>query len=48
VEQRVMVRNGSNDPWTNTIFFRMTLNWITDAPATYSGNYVVTLAQTVP
>jgi hypothetical protein len=48
VEQRIMVRNGSNDPWTNTIFFRMTLNWTTDAPATYSGNYVVTLAQTVP
>jgi hypothetical protein len=48
VEQRVMVRNGSNDPWTNTIFFRMTLNWLTDAPATYSGNYVVTLSQTVP
>jgi hypothetical protein len=46
VEQRVMVRNGSNDPWTNTIFFRMTLNWLTDAPATYSANYVVTLSQT--
>jgi hypothetical protein len=48
VEQRVMVRNGSNDPWTNTIFFRMTLDWLTDAPATYSGTYVVTLSQTVP
>jgi hypothetical protein len=48
VEQRVMVRNGANDPWNNTIFFRMTLNWATDAPATYSGTYVITLSQTVP
>ena len=48
VEQRILVRGVSNDPWTNTIFFRMTLNWATDAPATYSGTYVVTLSQTVP
>jgi hypothetical protein len=48
VEQRVAVSKGANDPWSNTIFFRMTLNWTTDAPATYSGNYVVTLSQTVP
>lgn len=48
VEQRVQVRNGLNDPWTNTIFFRMLLNWTTDAPATYSANYVITLSQTVP
>jgi hypothetical protein len=48
VEQRVVVRNVSNDPWSNTIFFRMVLNWTTDAPATYTANYQVTLAQTVP
>lgn len=48
VEQRIVVRSGSNDPWSNTIFFRMVLNWTTDAPATYSGNYVITLSQTVP
>jgi hypothetical protein len=48
VEQRVAVSKGANDPWTNTIFFRMTLNWVTDAPALYSGTYVVTLSQTVP
>jgi hypothetical protein len=48
VEQRVVVNKGANDPWTNTIFFRMALSWTTDAPATYSGNYVVTLSQTVP
>jgi hypothetical protein len=48
VEQRVQVRNGLNDPWSNTIFFRMVLTWTTDAPATYSGNYQITLSQTVP
>jgi hypothetical protein len=48
VEQRVMVKGGLNDPWTNTIFFRLLLNWTTDAPATYTGNYVITLSQTVP
>jgi hypothetical protein len=48
VEQRVQVRNGLNDPWSNTIFFRLLLNWTTDAPATYSANYQVTLSQTVP
>jgi hypothetical protein len=48
VEQRVQVRNGLNDPWSNTIFFRMLLNWTTDAPATYSADYQITLSQTVP
>jgi hypothetical protein len=48
VEQRVVVRNGLNDPWSNTIFFRMVLNWTSDAPATYTANYQITLSQTVP
>jgi hypothetical protein len=48
VEQMIVVRNGINDPWNNTIFFRMILNWATDAPATYSANYTITLSQTVP
>ncbi len=48
VEQRVVVRNVSNDPWSNTIFFRIILNWTADVPGTYSANYQVTLAQTVP
>jgi hypothetical protein len=48
VEQRVLVRGGLNDPWSNTIFFRMVLTWTTDAPATYSATYQVTLSQTVP
>ncbi|MEX2110877.1 MAG: hypothetical protein WD802_09760 [Gemmatimonadaceae bacterium] len=48
VEQRPQVRNVLNDPWSNTIFFRLLLNWATDAPATYGANYQITLAQTVP
>ncbi|HEV7838492.1 MAG TPA: hypothetical protein VGO75_10540 [Gemmatimonadaceae bacterium] len=48
VEQRVQVLNGANDPWSNTVFFRMILNWATDPPATYSATYQVTLTQTVP
>ena len=48
VEQRVVVNKGLNDPWGNTIFFRMVLGWATDAPATYSGTYQITLSQTVP
>src|SRR3954462_4114463 len=48
VEQRIMVSKGLNDPWGNTIFLRMKLSWATDAPGTYSANYVVTLSQTVP
>jgi hypothetical protein len=48
VEQRVVVRNVLNDPWNNTIFFRMLLSWTTDPPATYTANYQITLSQTVP
>jgi len=48
VEQRIVVNKGLNDPWGNTIFFRMLLHWTTDAPATYSGTYQITLSQTVP
>ena len=48
VEQKPVVNKGLNDPWSNTIFFRMNLNWATDAPATYTGSYTITLSQTVP
>ncbi len=48
VEQRPQVKDVLNDPWSNTIFFRMLLNWTTDPPATYSCNYQITLSQTVP
>ena len=48
LEQRIVVNKGLNDPWSNTIFFRMLLQWTTDAPGTYSANYQITLSQTVP
>jgi len=48
VEQKVMIRGQLNDPWSNTIFFRMKLSWTADPPATYSANYQITLSQTVP
>jgi hypothetical protein len=48
VQQQVMAKGSANDPWSNTIFFRMLLNWTTDPPGTYSGDYQVTLSQTVP
>ena len=48
IEQRIVINKALNDPWSNTIFFRMVLNWTTDAPATYSGTYQITLSQTVP
>lgn len=48
VEQRVMVTNGANDPWSNTIFLRIVLNWATDEPNPYSCDMKITLTQTVP
>ena len=48
VEQRIVINKGLNDPWSNTIFFRMVLDWTSDAPATYTANYQITLSQTVP
>jgi hypothetical protein len=48
IEQRIVIRGVTNDPWNNTVFFRMLLRWATDPPAIYSANYVITLSQTVP
>ena len=48
VEQKIMIRGTLNDPWSNTIFFRMVLDWTKDAPAVYTANYQMTLSQTVP
>jgi len=48
IEQRLVINKGLNDPWSNTIFFRLKLNWTTDAPGTYTANYQITVAQTVP
>ena len=43
VEARAVTFNGANDPWSNTIFFRMLLSWTTDAPNTYTATYQITL-----
>ncbi|MFN2636550.1 MAG: hypothetical protein ABR585_05960 [Gemmatimonadaceae bacterium] len=48
VEQRNQIRGLVNDPWSNTIFFRLLLDWTKDSPATYAANYRITLSQTVP
>src|ERR1700716_2178675 len=44
VEARTQTFNGANDPWSNTIFFRMKLTWTTDAPAAYTANYTISLS----
>ena len=48
IESRPVRRNNLNDPWSNTVFFRMLLSWATDAPATYSAGLVFTLTLTTP
>ena len=49
VEQRVIVPNGSNDPWTNSIQWRFLLSWMGDPPsATANFNIIFTLTVTVP
>lgn len=48
VEQKVMVPNLLNDPWSNTIFVRMLLNWVNDEPNPYFCDLKITLTQTVP
>jgi hypothetical protein len=48
VEERVQVPNGSNDPWSNTILFRVQLAWERDTPAIYTATFEITLAQRDP
>jgi hypothetical protein len=49
VEQRVVVFNGSNDPWSNTLNWRFLLNWTGDPPGGQSRfNIRFTLTVTVP
>jgi hypothetical protein len=44
VEARSQTYNGANDPWSNTIFFRMKLSWTADPPAAHTANYTITLS----
>jgi hypothetical protein len=48
IESRTVKKNGTNDPWSNTVFLRMHLTWSTDAPGTYSTDLVFTLTITTP
>lgn len=48
VEQRTIVRRGTNDPWSNQIFFQMLLSFANDAPGAHSGTLVFVLTITTP
>lgn len=48
IESRTVRKNSTNDPWSNTVFLRMQLDWTTDAPATYTTGLVFTLTITTP
>lgn len=40
----------SNDPWSNSIYFQFTLDWLTDPPSATQNSYsiIMTLTVTVP
>ena len=48
VESKTMLRNLTNDPYSNTIFFRALLSWSGDGPATYTPTIIVTATLTTP
>lgn len=48
IEQRLIVRRGSNDPWSNQVFLRMLLSYANDGPGTHSATLVFTLTVTTP
>jgi hypothetical protein len=48
IESRPVRKNQLNDPWSNTVLFRMLLSWTGDPPATYSAGLVFTLTVTTP
>lgn len=48
IESRPVQRNKLNDPWSNTVLFRVLLNWAADAPGAYSADLVFTLTVTTP
>jgi hypothetical protein len=49
VESRPIRRNPPlNDPWGNSILFRVLLNWANDPPAVYSPTIVLTNTLTTP
>lgn len=54
IESRPVFRNqplpASNDPWSNSIFFKFTLDWLSDPPSATQNSYniIITLTVTVP
>ncbi|HXH63115.1 MAG TPA: hypothetical protein VNG95_02970, partial [Gemmatimonadales bacterium] len=48
IESRTIRKNGINDPWSNSIFFRSLLSWTADPPGVHSANLVITLTVTTP
>lgn len=48
IESRTSSFESLGHTWSNTIYFRIALRWISDAPATYTGNLVVTVTTTQP
>ncbi|MGH7735558.1 MAG: hypothetical protein ACREOE_18165 [Gemmatimonadales bacterium] len=48
VEQQTIVRKGANDPWSNSLNFRMLLSYANDVPGSYSTGLVITLTVTTP
>lgn len=48
VESRPIVRNGTNDPWSNSILFRTLLSWSSDGPASYAPTIILTVTLTTP
>lgn len=48
IESRPIKKNGINDPWSNSIFFRSLLSWTADPPGAHTANLVITLTVTTP
>lgn len=48
IESRPIKKNGINDPWSNSIFFRSLLSWTADPPGAHLANLVITLTVTTP
>ena len=52
VESRVVVYNiligGSNDPWSNSIYWQFLVDWTNDSPGSNTFNIIMTLTVTYP
>lgn len=48
VDSKNIQRNGVNDPWANSIEFRVLLDWADDPPGTYAPGLVLTLTIAAP